>query len=154
MKGCNEDSGPTAPTPTVVPAYPPTSFEIRRSYYPYRPMLYAGALTFAGTYIATAAATYEFNLYDGKGDRSLYVPVVGPWVHLATSAENPRDAALIAASGVLQSVGVGAVLLSLVIPESVHVATIKIAGAVRLVAPIVTGSRGAWPIGVGVQGAF
>jgi hypothetical protein len=61
----------------------------------------------------------------------MYLPVVGPWLHLADIEEDTTDSLLIAGSGVLQGVGAGMFLASLFIPEKVPAATIT-AGNVKM----------------------
>jgi hypothetical protein len=119
-----------------------------QSYRPNKPWLYTGGILFLGSYVPTAALTAANDL-----DRSMYIPVVGPWLHLA---DQPADASttdtvLIAGSGILQGVGVLMMTASLFIPERVPAATIQ-AGNVKInLTPTTLGRNSA---GVGAVGTF
>jgi hypothetical protein len=138
---------PSIPAATTSPGEKDT-VTLYQSYRPNKPWLYTGGILFLGTYVPTAALTAANDL-----DRSMYIPVVGPWLHLA---DQPADASttdtvLIAGSGVLQGVGVLMMTASLFIPERVPAATIQ-AGNVKInLTPTTLGRSSA---GVGAVGTF
>jgi len=97
---------------------------------PNRPLLVTGTAIFLATYGATAIAQAA---NDGP-DKALYIPVAGPWLHLADRQGTEGKTAqtlFIGASGVLQGLGVGLAIVSLAIPERHAVATIS-AGPVKM----------------------
>lgn len=114
---------------------------------PNRPLLYSGLGTLAGSYVATAAMTAArvFN----NPDKTMYIPVVGPWLHLKDVPEGARDKILIAGSGVAQAAGLGLTIASLFVPQSIPAATINAAGVKMNVTPAAfgVGSAGALAIG-------
>lgn len=141
------------PTP-VAPMAPPRARETivaRQKIRPHRPLLIAGTTTLFGSYAATAAVT-AFASYEGRNaDERLYLPVVGPWMHLADTTEGTMDMILIAGSGIAQGVGLGLTVLGLVIPEKIPAATIEALGTkVNLTAT----SFGRGAAGIGAVGQF
>lgn len=106
------------------------SYELKENRRPHRPLLVTGGAIFAGTY-ATTAIVQAAN--DGP-DTSLYIPVVGPWLHLADREGNEGrtgETLLVGASGVLQGAGVALMIASVIIPEKRSVGTIS-AGPVKM----------------------
>jgi hypothetical protein len=107
------------------------SYELKENRRPNRPLLITGGSIFVGTYATTAIAV---GANDSKPDRSLYIPVVGPWMHLADrdgTEGKTGQTLLIGASGVLQGVGVALMVASIIIPEKRSVGTIS-AGPVKM----------------------
>jgi len=135
------------------PMAPPTreTVTLRQSYRPNRPLLYTGSTMLLGSYAATAAVTATQNIRDANGDQSLYIPVAGPWIHLANTSHNTRDTLLIAGSGVAQGAGLILGALSLFVPEHVPAATIQ-AGGVKM--NITATSYGRGSAGIGAVGQF
>jgi hypothetical protein len=138
----------------VAPMAPPRARETivaRQKIRPHRPLLIAGTTTLFGSYVATAAVT-AFASYEGrKADERLYLPVVGPWMHLADTTEGTMDMILVAGSGIAQGVGLGLTVLGVVIPEKIPAATIEALGTkVNLTAT----SFGRGFAGIGAVGQF
>jgi hypothetical protein len=79
---------------------------------PNRPMLGTGATLFVGSYVPTV-------IYQAVDDRNdnLYIPVVGPWLDLASGNEDTKSKTLLSLSGVAQGLGALSMLGSLFIPE-------------------------------------
>lgn len=141
-------------TALPTPATPPPTREtitVTQSYRPNRPLLYTGSTMLIGSYAATAAAASMRNIRDENGDQSIYIPVAGPWMHLANSKNTPLDTALIAGSGVAQGAGVVITVLSLLVPEHVPAATLQ-AGGVKVQLTGTSFGRGS--AGVGAVGLF
>lgn len=141
-------------TAAPMPMAPPPTREtitLRQSYRPNRPLLYTGSTMLITSYAATAAVTATRNVRDANGDQSLYIPVAGPWLHLANTSHNLRDTILIAGSGVAQGAGVLIGALSLLVPEHVPAATIQ-AGGVKM--NITATSYGRGSAGIGAVGQF
>lgn len=112
-------------TPTDRPSY-----ELKENRRPNRPLLITGSAIFVGTYATTAIVQAANN----GPDTALYIPVVGPWLHLADREGNQgtvSETLLIGGSGVLQGVGVAMMLSSFIIPEKRPVGTIS-AGPVKM----------------------
>jgi hypothetical protein len=157
------ESGPVEATTTITSAEPPTpvapmppprareTIVARQAIRPHRPLLIAGSSMLFGSYAATAAVTAVAS-YEGRtADERLYLPVVGPWMHLMDTTEGTLDMILIAGSGVAQGVGLGLTVLGLVIPEKIPAATIEALGTkVNLTAT----SFGRGSAGVGATGQF
>lgn len=139
-----------APVPMGAPPARET-ITLRQSYRPNRPLLYTGSTMLLSSYAATAAVTATQNIRDANGDQSLYIPVAGPWLHLATTSHTMRDTILIAGSGVAQGAGLLIGALSLIVPERVPAATIQ-AGGVRM--NITATSFGRGSAGIGAVGQF
>jgi hypothetical protein len=113
-------------TPTDRPTY-----ELKENRRPNRPLLITGGSIFAGSYATTIIATAA---NDSKPDRSLYIPVVGPWLHLADrdgTEGHTGETLLIGASGVLQGAGIAIMIVSAFVPEKRSVGTIS-AGPVKM----------------------
>ncbi|MBX3207675.1 MAG: hypothetical protein KF764_21680 [Labilithrix sp.] len=141
-------------TATPMPVTPPPAGEtitLKQSYRPNRPLLYTGSTMLVGSYAATAAATAMRQIRDANGDQSLYIPVAGPWLHLANSKHTPLDQFLIAGSGVAQGAGVVITVLSLLVPEHIPAATIQ-AGGVKV--QLTGTSYGRGSAGIGAVGQF
>jgi hypothetical protein len=118
---------PLAPQPAIEPEQRDTVTLYQR-YRPNRAYLYTGGAMFIGSYATTAAVNATENV-----DRTLFIPIVGPWLHLA---DRPDDASttgtvLIVGSGVVQGVGALLTAASFFIPERVPAATIQ-AGNVKM----------------------
>jgi hypothetical protein len=107
------------------------SYTLKENRRPNRPLLITGGSIFVGTYATTVIATAA---NDSKPDQSLYIPVVGPWLHLADRDGNEGSTGqtlLIGASGVGQGLGVAIMIASMIIPEKRSVGTIS-AGPVKM----------------------
>lgn len=146
------------PVPTVPVAGAARSEDtvtLYQSVRPNKPLLYTGGILLLGAYVPTATLT-AVNNQDPGADKALYLPVVGPWMNLAdrhsdSSSDNTRDTILIAASGVVQGVGAGLLIASLVIPEKVPAATVQAGNTKIHFAPT---SFGVASAGVGAGGTF
>jgi hypothetical protein len=115
---------------------------------PNKAYLYTGGALFLGSYVTTAVVNATSDI-----DRTLYIPVVGPWLHIADRGDNADTfgTVMIVGSGIVQGAGVLLSAASLFIPEKVPAATIQ-AGDVRLnVSPTAFGRGSA---GVGAVGTF
>jgi hypothetical protein len=129
-----------------MPAPPPSQPEtltLAQKYRPNRPLLLTGGVLLLGSYVPTAIATGVSHT-----DRSLYIPVVGPWMHLVSRhpGEATGDTVLIWTSGIAQGLGALVTTASFFIPEKVPAATIT-AGNMKInIAPTTLG-RGAPAIG-------
>jgi hypothetical protein len=104
---------------------------------PNKPLLFTGGALLVGAYVPTAIMTAA-NPDSDRTDKTLYLPVVGPWLSLAdrdcercTSGQNTLDTILIAGSGVLQGAGILLMTAGLLFPEKVPAATVK-AGSVKM----------------------
>ena len=120
----------TTSAPITTPINRP-SYEIYDRQRPNRPVLITGASIFAGSYLTTVIATAA---NDSKPDQSLYIPVVGPWLHLADrdgTEGRTGQTLLIGASGVVQGVGVGLMIASLFMHEKKPVGTVSM-GSVKV----------------------
>jgi hypothetical protein len=124
---------------------------LHQTYRPNRPLLYTGGAMFLAAYGPTVAIAGASDVKDGSGDHTLYIPVAGPWMHLAVTNESDVDTFLIASSGALQGAGVLLSVLSVIIPEKVPTATIQAGGAKFTITPASYG-RGA--AGIGAVGQF
>lgn len=117
---------------------------------PNRFFLYTGGAALVGSYATTAViAANEGSVKD----HDLYLPVVGPWINLASrdsATTSTTDTVLILGSGLLQGVGAGMVVASFFVPEKYATATIA-AGPVKM---HVTPTAGAGSGGVGAFGTF
>ena len=138
---------------TLAPASAPLSAERTTLYQtrtPNRFFLYVGGAALAGTYATTAVVAANSG---SIGDHDLYLPVVGPWINLASrdsATTSTGDTVLILGSGILQGVGAGMMVASLFIPEKYATATIA-AGPVKM---NVSPTAGAGSGGVGAFGTF
>lgn len=144
----------TAADVTAAPPPPPPPREtitVRQAYRPHRALLYTGGSMLISSYAATAAFTFTQNVRDGVGDQPLYIPVAGPWMHLANSSEGALDTFLIAGSGVAQGAGLVLGMLSFIVPERVPAATIQ-AGGVKV--DFTATSNGPGSAGIGAVGRF
>jgi len=139
--------------PPLAAAPPPTreTITVRQSYRPNRPLLYTGSTMLLSSYAATAAVTATQNIRDADGDQSLYIPVAGPWLHLANTSHSTQDTLLIAGSGVAQGAGLLLGALSLFVPEHVPAATIQ-AGGIKMNISATSYGRGS--AGIGAVGQF
>lgn len=130
-------------TTTSAPITTPTdrpSYELKENRHPNRALLITGGAIFAGTYGATVIAT---GANGGAPDRALYIPVVGPWLHLADrdgTEGHTGETFLIGASGVLQGAGAAIMLASVFIPEKRTVGMISAGPVKMMVGP--TGAAG------------
>ena len=94
-------------------------------------LLITGGALLVGTYATTAALTASKMGPGENGDKTMYIPVVGPWLHLADIKETGKDLGLTIGSGVLQGVGAVLAIASVFVPEKVPTATIQ-AGNVKM----------------------
>ncbi len=100
---------------------------------PNKPLLFTGGAAFLAAYAPTLILTTATS--NSKTNQVLYIPLVGPWVRLAsptsTTSVTTVDTMLIIGSGVVQ--GIGAVLMatSLFIPGRVPLPTLQ-AGDTRI----------------------
>lgn len=138
------------PMPTQTALQPSQeSTTLYEKHTPNKPLLLTGGAIFLGSYVTTAAITAA---NPHTLDKSLYLPIVGPWLTLAQAGDyGTGKTVLIAGSGVLQGVGAGLALASLFIPEKTAAATIQ-AGNVRM--NVVPASYGAGSAGLGAIGTF
>lgn len=127
----------------------PETITARERITPNRPVLYTGLGMLGGAYGATAALTAMRVLH--HPDKTLYIPVVGPWLHLKDIHEGMRDKALIAGSGVVQGAGLALTVASFFIPEKIPAATIMAGDMTINVTPTAFGAGSA---GVGAVGQF
>lgn len=118
---------PLAPQPVLEPEQRDT-VTIHQQYRPNRPLLYTGGAMLVGSYATTAAINATEDV-----DRTLFIPVVGPWLHLADRADDASTTGtvLILGSGILQGAGALLTAASFFIPERVPAATIQ-AGNVKM----------------------
>jgi hypothetical protein len=163
-------SSPSSPTSTttttagdmsatgIAPATPPNeareSVTLYRTQRPNRPLLITGGALLVGTYVTTAAFA---GVNGPEGDKDLFLPVVGPWINIASRtcprndcSEFDRDTALIIGSGVLQGVGAALAISSVFVPEKIEAARIT-AGPVKMHIVPTTGRSSA---GIGAVGTF
>lgn len=147
----------TTSTPTGTLSAPPTreTMTLYQSVRPNKAYLYTGGALFLGSYTTTAVLTgVAANDEKATVDRNLYIPVIGPWMHLAddgkTASDGTADTLLVAGSGILQGAGVAMIIASFFIPERVAVATIQ-AGNVKVNVTPISFARGS---GVGAVGTF
>jgi hypothetical protein len=138
-----------APPPSPPP--PRETITVRQAYRPNRPLLYTGGSMLISSYAATAAFTFTQGVRDGNGDQPLYIPVAGPWLHLANTQMGMLDKVLVAGSGVAQGAGVAIGILSFLVPEHVPAATIQ-AGDVKVNFTATSYGRGS--AGIGAVGQF
>jgi hypothetical protein len=144
-------SGEVTATPTAAPPPPRETITVRQAYTPNRPLLYTGGSMLIGSYAATAGFTAVQGIHDANGNQPLFIPVAGPWMHLANSNEKMLDKVLIAGSGVAQGAGALIGVLSFLIPEHVPAATIQ-AGDVKVNFTATSYGRGS--AGLGAVGQF
>jgi hypothetical protein len=148
VTSADDDVAPPATRPPE-----PETITLYNGVRPNKPLLFTGGVMLLGAYSTTAALTAVSN--NPNADKNLYLPIVGPWVHLgspsATAGNTTADTVLVAGSGVIQGVGAGLMILSLFVPESVPAATIQ-AGNTRV--QIAPASFGASSAGVGAAGMF
>jgi hypothetical protein len=136
------------------PAMPPPTREtitVRQEHRPNRPLLYTGGATLVGSYAATVGMAIAQNIRDANGNQPLFIPIAGPWMHLANSTETPLNRALIAGSGVVQSAGIVLGALAFIVPEHIPAATIQ-AGGVKV--NFTAASYGRGSAGIGAFGQF
>lgn len=124
------------------------SVTLNQSFRPHRPLLYSGGLMFLSAYGATMALNATGML---GNDRSMYIPVAGPWLHLMDISESPLDTALIIGSGVFQGAGVALAAASFIVPEKVPAVTVQ-AGGVKMT--VTATSMGKGSAGIGAVGQF
>lgn len=146
--GQNAAPPPPAPSPVVVqPAQPPPSTQViqtappaattatteatpHTSWRPNRTLLMTGLVLFGAPYVASVgvAATSSHN-----GDGNLAVPVLGPWLDMGARGGCPAGSdcgpetgnmVLLAADGILQTVGALEIVGAFVFPEHYDVTTI------------------------------
>jgi hypothetical protein len=124
----------------------------KQSIRPNRPLLITGLSTFVGSYLTTAALTgVAVMRHHRNADRTMYMPLAGPWLHLRTVHEGTFDTLLIAGSGIIQAAGVAVSILSVFIPEKIPAAVVEARGIkVNLTAT----SFGRGSAGVGATGEF
>jgi hypothetical protein len=148
----------TSVTPSGTLSPPPTreTTTLYQSVRPNKAYLYTGGGLFLGSYATTATLTgIAANEDRPTVDRNLYIPVIGPWLHLAddgkTASNSTADTMLVAGSGILQGAGIAMIIASFFIPEKVPAATIQ-AGNVKVhVTPLSMGRAGS---GLGAVGTF
>jgi hypothetical protein len=106
------------------------SYVIQDKRRPNKALLITGGSILVSTYLTTVIAQAA---NDGP-DTSLYIPVAGPWLHLADrngTEGRTGQTLLIGASGVLQGVGAVMTVVSFLVPEKHNIATIS-AGPVKM----------------------
>jgi hypothetical protein len=122
---------PTAnAAPLPAPAYDRPSMTVYEKRRPHRAFLITGGAILVGSYGATVVG----NAINNGPDQSLYIPVAGPWLHLADREGTQGDVTetlLVGASGVAQGAGALLMLTSVIIPERVPTATIT-AGSAKI----------------------
>jgi hypothetical protein len=90
---------------------------------PNRALLTSGAVMFGVPYISSVLVAASTNT---SANHFLYIPVAGPWLSLGAktcSSSDPCTAeglagVLLVTDGIFQAVGAGAMVMSLVVPES------------------------------------
>lgn len=149
---------PATVTPTGTMAPPPSreTTTLYQSVRPNKAYLYTGGGLFLGSYATTATLTgVAANRDEPSVDRNLYIPVIGPWLHLAddakTASNSTSDTMLVAGSGILQGAGIGLIIASFFIPEKVAAATIQAGNMKMHVTPMSMGRAGS---GLGAVGTF
>jgi hypothetical protein len=115
------------PPPAKKAPPPPADFETRTS--PWNaPVFTTGAIVFAGSYggaVVTAAASEDDTI--DRGNRKLFIPIVGPWLALEARPDCPRTPnescdnettkkGLLVLDGVLQAGGVITMITGLLSP--------------------------------------
>jgi hypothetical protein len=126
----------------------PETTTLHQKILPNRPLLAVGGIVFAGAYVPTVALAAA-----DKKDRSLYIPVAGPWLALVDQPADvgTTETVLTVCSGIVQGVGVITAAASLFIPEKIPAATIRAAGVQLNITPT---SYGRGSAGVGATGTF
>jgi hypothetical protein len=120
---------------------------------PNKPLLFTGGVAFLAAYAPTVILTTATS--NSKTNQVLYIPLVGPWVRLAsptsTTSVTTVDTMLIIGSGVVQ--GIGAVLMatSLFIPGRVALPTLQAGDTKIYFGPT---SFGVGSAGAGALGSF
>jgi hypothetical protein len=120
---------------------------------PNRPLLFAGGALFLAAYAPTVILTTATS--NSKTNQVLYIPLVGPWVRLAsppsTTSVTTVDTMLVIGSGVVQ--GIGAVLMatSIFIPGRVPLPTLQAGDTKIYFGPT---SFGVTSAGAGAVGSF
>jgi hypothetical protein len=125
-----------------VPPPPPRWREDVRHYAPHRPLFIAGAVGFFGGYMNGVMIGA---MSDRDADRWLFIPLVGPWIdlfdrgcaHEPCAAIEPGRKALLVFNGVSQALGLGTMVTSLFVPETVRT-------RVQIVIAPVSGVRGSF----------
>lgn len=149
---------PATVTPSGTMTPPPTreTTTLYQSVRPNKAYLYTGGALFLGSYATTATLTgVAANRDEPSVDRNLYIPVIGPWLHLAddgkTATNSTGDTMLVAGSGIVQGAGVALIIASFFIPEKVAAATIQAGNTKINVTPMSMGRAGS---GLGAVGTF
>ena len=128
----SSDDVTAMPTPSVQSTTAQNeTITLKQTFHPNRPLLFTGGAIFLGSYATTAALTASKQGIGEHGDKTMYLPVIGPWMHLADIKETGRDLALTVGSGILQGAGAVIALASIFVPEHVPAATIQ-AGNVKM----------------------
>lgn len=147
----SSDPNDATVTPTPINTTPSTqeSMTVYAKHTPNKALMFTGLGIFAGSYVTTAAITAGS---PDTLDKSLYLPIVGPWLTLAQASDyGTGKTVLIAGSGILQGVGAGLAIASLFVPEKTAAATIT-AGPVKM--NVLPASYGVGSAGVGAVGTF
>ena len=125
----------------------PETVVARQRILPNRPLLYTGGAMLAGAYLTSAALTATRALENP--DKTLYIPVVGPWLHLKDIPEGARDKILIAGSGVVQGAGLALTVASFFLPQKIPAAVITSGDVKMNVTPTAFGPGSAGAMAVG-----
>ena len=144
-----------AATPSAVaPASTTTAAQTEpryKSVRPNKPLLMAGGVVFLVAYAPTAVLTTAIS----KTDQTLYIPLVGPWAHLAsptsTTSVTTVDKVLVIGSGVFQGIGAGLMATSLFISGRVPLPTLQAGDTTIYFGPT---SFGVASAGAGAVGSF
>lgn len=135
----------------VTPGVPPAT--VYESVRPNRPLLVAGAVVVLAAYAPTVILTAASN--DPKTDQVLYLPLIGPWAHLASPTASTSvttvDTMLVIGSGVVQGIGAVIMLTSLFVPEHVALPTVQAGTTTVQFGPT---SFGVASAGAGAVGSF
>jgi hypothetical protein len=152
----SSESASVTPSGTLTPPPSRETTTLYQSVRPNKAYLYTGGGLFLGSYATTATLTgIAANDDRPNVDRNLYLPVIGPWLHLIddgkTASNGTVDTVMVAGSGILQGAGIAMIIASFFIPEKHAAATIQ-AGNVKMhVTPMSMGRAGS---GLGAVGTF
>ena len=139
---------PTSTTPAALETEPRYTSSL-----PNKTLLVAGGVLLLAAYAPTVILTAASN--NPNADRVLYLPLIGPWAHLAsptaTTSVTTVDTMLVVGSGVAQGLGAALMLTSLFVPGRVPVPTLRAGDTTIHLGPTSFGPTSA---GAGAVGSF